>query len=220
MPGIRPSDIPHIYTDGSNLYTRSLAPGRAVYGERLVTQDGVEYRFWNPKKSKLAALILKGCKTFPFATDSTVLYLGAASGTTASHLSDVCTQGMIYCVEIAPRPFRKLMSVSESRENMAPLLTDANRPENYMTVLGRADILYQDIAQRNQAEIFIKNLGLIKEDGFAFLMLKARSIDVTRKPEKVYQSVENELADAGVRILQRVDLAPYERDHAAFLARK
>lgn len=220
MLRIRSSEITHVYTDGSSIYTLNLVPGQAIYGEKLITQDEIEYRLWNPRKSKMAALIHKGCKIFPFTMDSTVLYLGAASGTTASHFSDICTRGMIYCVEISPRPFRKLVSICESRENMMPLLADANRPEDYQGIVGRADILYQDIAQRNQAEIFLKNLGFVKEEGFAFLMLKARSVDVTQRPERVYQAVEEKLSRSGVNIIQSVNLEPYEKDHAAFIAQK
>lgn len=220
MPRIRPSETRHVYTDGTNLYTLNLVPGQAVYGERLVTQNGSEYRVWNPRKSKLSALILKGCKSFPFTSTSNVLYLGAASGTTASHLSDICAQGMIYCVEISPRPFRKLMTVSENRGNMLPLLADANTPRRYQRVIGRVDVLYQDVAQRNQVEILIRNLKLVKEEGFAFLMIKARSIDVTQRPDRIYRDTEEALSSSGVRIIQRTNLEPYEKDHAAFVMQK
>jgi len=220
VPGIRPLGIEHVYTDGPGLFTRNLVPGEAVYGERLKTQDETEYRFWNPRRSKLAALILKGCEVFPFAADSTVLYLGAASGTTASHLSDICSRGVVYCIEISPRPFRKLVSLSESRKNMMPILADANKPESYQAAIGRADIVYQDIAQRNQAGILLKNLGLVRERGYAFLMVKARSVDVTKRPKRVYDAVEDELSRSGVNVLQRVNLDPYEKDHAVLIARK
>ena len=220
MPRIRSAGIEHVYTDGPGLFTRNLVPGEAVYGERLRTQDGSEYRYWNPRRSKLAALILKGCDLFPFTADSTVLYLGAASGTTASHLSDICSRGTIYCVEVSPRPFRKLVSVSESRKNMMPILADANKPEDYRAAVGRADIVYQDVAQRAQAGILLKNLGLVRERGYAFLMVKARSVDVTKRPTRVYDAVEDELLRSGVNILRRVNLDPYEKDHAAFIAQK
>jgi fibrillarin-like pre-rRNA processing protein len=220
VPRIRPSETRHVYTDGTSIYTLNLVPGQAIYGERLVAQDESEYRVWNPRKSKLSALILKGCKSFPFTGTSTVLYLGAASGTTASHLSDICVQGMIYCVEISPRPFRKLMSVSENRENMLPLLADANRPKHYQRIVGKADVLYQDVAQRNQAEILLRNLELVKEEGFAFLMIKARSIDVTQRPDKIYRDTEERLSSSGVRIMQRTNLEPYEKNHAAFVIQK
>lgn len=220
MPRIRSSGIRHVYTDGASIYTLNLVPGRAVYGERLVTQDEIEYRVWNPKKSKLSALILKGCKSFPFTGTSNVLYLGAASGTTASHLSDICARGKIYCVEISPRPFRKLVAVSENRKNMLPILADANMPRHYQRVVGKADVLYQDVAQRNQVEILLRNLELVKEGGFAFLMIKARSVDVTQRPDRIYRDAEERLSSSGVRMIQRTNLEPYERDHAAFVIQK
>lgn len=220
MPRIRSSENRHVYTDGTNIYTLNLVPGRAVYGERLVIQEESEYRVWNPRKSKLSALILKGCKSFPFTDTSAVLYLGAASGTTASHLSDICAQGLIYCVEISPRPFRKLMTVSENRENMLPLLADANKPRHYRRVVGKVDVLYQDVAQRNQVEILVRNLELVKEEGFAFFMIKARSVDVTQRPDRIYRDTEETLSSSGMKIIQRTDLEPYEKDHAAFVIQK
>lgn len=220
MPKIHPTEIPDIFTDGSGLFTVNSVPGEAVYGEKLVMQDGVEYRFWNARKSKLAALVLLGTQVFPFGEKTSVLYLGAASGTTASHLSDVCLHGMIYCVEIAPRPFRKLLSVSEARENMMPILADANNPDKYSGMVGTVDVLYQDIAQKNQAEVMLKNLSLVAKSGYALLMVKSRSIDVTRKPEEVYEDVKKELLDYGITVLETTILEPYERDHASFLTRK
>jgi fibrillarin-like pre-rRNA processing protein len=127
---------------------------------------------------------------------------------------------MIYCVEVAPRPFRKLVMVSESRSNMMPILSDAAKPEDYRAVVGRVDVVYQDVAQRDQAGILAKNLGMLREGGLAILMVKARSIDVTKKPSHVYGLVGEELSRSGLRVLQRVDLTPYEKDHAAFIARK
>src|SRR5690349_24963955 len=71
------------------LGTRSLAPGKIVYGEEVVKAGDEEYRVWDPFRSKLAAAILKGLHEIPFGDKSRVLYLGAASGTTVSHVSDI-----------------------------------------------------------------------------------------------------------------------------------
>jgi fibrillarin-like pre-rRNA processing protein len=206
-----------VYTDGRTIYTRNLVPGQSVYGEKLVASEGVEYRAWNPKRSKLAAFIIKGGKTFPFEGKSTILYLGAATGTTASHLSDIAAQGMIYCVEISSLPFRKLVSLCETRRNMMPLLADANNPEGYEKVLVEVDVLYQDIAQRNQVEIFLKNLKFMKEGGTAYLMVKARSVDVSMDPKAVYESVKHDLKRARLKVVESKDIAPYEKDHMAIV---
>ncbi|MCK4443290.1 MAG: fibrillarin-like rRNA/tRNA 2'-O-methyltransferase [Thermoplasmata archaeon] len=217
MGEVVPHGLPGVFTDGRTLYTINLIPGQSVYGEKLVPHLDVQYRAWNPKRSKLAAFILKGCRTFPFRKDSTVLYLGAATGTTASHLSDIVTEGSIYCVEISPPPFRKLVSLCETRHNMIPILEDANSPETYEHLTGRVDIVYQDIAQRHQVDIFVKNLRLLEEDGTAFFMVKARSIDVSMIPENVYSSVKDDLRRAGLKIVESKELAPYEKDHMAIV---
>lgn len=217
MGEIEPHRMPHIYTDGRTIYTRNLVPGQSVYGEKLVLSEGVEYRAWNPRRSKLAAYILKGCRTFPFDRGSTILYLGAATGTTASHLSDIATQGMIYCVEISSLPFRKLVSLCETRRNMVPLLADANNPEGYQKLIAEVDILYQDIAQRNQVEILRKNMKFLRESGVAFLMVKARSIDVSMDPKDLFESVKSELKQSGLKLVESKNLAPYEKDHMAIV---
>lgn len=214
---IVPHEIPHVFTDGTTLYTENLVPGQSVYGEKLVPHIGIEYRAWNPKRSKLGAFILKGCKTFPFEEKSTILYLGAATGTTSSHLSDIVRDGMVYCVEISPLPFRKLVSLCETRHNMTPLLADANNPEGYEQLVGKVDVLYQDIAQRNQVDIFLKNLRFLEEHGVAYLMVKARSIDVSMDPKDVYSSAKERLQEEGLNVVESSDLAPYEKDHMAIV---
>ncbi|TRZ06205.1 hypothetical protein HGM15179_020902 [Zosterops borbonicus] len=78
------------------LVTRNLVPGESVYGEkRISVEDGdtsVEYRAWNPFRSKLAAAILGGIDQIHIRPGAKVLYLGAASGTTVSHVSDIVGQ--------------------------------------------------------------------------------------------------------------------------------
>ncbi|MGD9962612.1 MAG: fibrillarin-like rRNA/tRNA 2'-O-methyltransferase, partial [Thermoplasmata archaeon] len=120
---------PNVYTTGRTLMTVNAARDRNVYGERLVEFGGVQYRSWDPMRSKLAALMLAGGRDLGLDRSSRVLYLGAASGTTASHVSDVASSGIVYCVEISPRSFRDLVGVCESRGNMIPIMADASRPE-------------------------------------------------------------------------------------------
>ncbi|MEO2241134.1 MAG: fibrillarin-like rRNA/tRNA 2'-O-methyltransferase, partial [Euryarchaeota archaeon] len=56
-----------IFEDGTRKpATENLVPGHQVYGERLVKQDGTEYRVWEPSRSKLAAMIMNGMEHFPF----------------------------------------------------------------------------------------------------------------------------------------------------------
>ncbi len=217
---IRRSDVPHVYTDGARLYTVNLDPGVAVYGERLVAQGGVEYRGWDPRRSKLAALLTKGVGVFPFDRRTDVLYLGAAQGTTVSHVSDICAEGTVYAVEVSRRAFQKLFDVSERRPNVMPILGDAEDPEAYARVVGPVGVLYQDIAQRDQVAIFRKNLRFLRPGGFGLLMLKARSADVTAKPRDMYAKARRDLVAAGLEIVQATELDPYEKDHAAFLVER
>lgn len=217
---IRRSDVPHVYSDGERLYTASLDPGTSVYGERLVRQGEVEYREWNPNRSKLAALLKKGVGLFPFDRRTDVLYLGAAQGTTVSHLSDIVAEGTIYAVEISRRAIQKLLDLSNVRHNVMPILGDAAKPEAYARVVTSVDVVYQDVAQRDQVGIFRKNLRFLRPGGSGILIVKARSVDSGAPPSEVYRQAEKELRAEGLDVLQVADLAPYERDHAACLVEK
>jgi len=209
-----------VLSDARDFFTPNLVPGRDVYGEKLLMSQGREFRRWDPFRSKLAALMHKGCPAWPFKPDSTVLYLGAASGTTCSHISDICSRGRLCCVEISPRVFQKLLDVCSARPNMNPFLGDASRPETYRNLFGAVDVVYQDIAQRDQLPIFLKNLPLMKPDGTAFLMVKARSVDVSASPRDVYTETAKGLGAAGYRVLGSVELNPFEKDHAAIMVRR
>lgn len=204
----------------SKPYTRNLVPDDSTYWEVQRRIGGMEYRYWNPDKSKLAAFLVKGGKTFPFQTDSTVLYLGAASGTTVSHISDLCPEGKIFAVEVAKNPFRELLALAEKRPNVVPILEDANQPDIYCRLVGQVDILYQDISQRNQTEIFMKNLFMLKSGGTGYLMAKARCIDTTSPPAKIFNDCRLDLEGAGLRIAEMTRLEPHEKDHMAFVIEK
>ena len=156
-----------------------------------------------------------GGMAVPFKEDSKVLYLGAASGTTASHVADLVSKGTVYCVEISQRSFRDLVKVCEGRKNMVPILGDATRPEELKFVVESADVVYQDIAQKNQASIFMKAMRSFGADG-GMLSLKARSEDVTRDPAKVFEEARQLLSQGSFKVLDLVDLAPFEKDHTMF----
>ena len=167
---------------------------------------------------KLGAAILNEMQAFPFEEDSKVLYLGASSGTTPSHVSDISKNGLIYCVEFSPKMMRKLADLSQQRKNMIPILDDATKPKNYMNLVQKVDVVYSDVAQPNQAELFMDNTRLyLKEDGIGILMLKARSIDVTKAPKKIFKEEESKLKTHGFKVLEKVKLEPYEKDHIAFV---
>jgi fibrillarin-like pre-rRNA processing protein len=209
--------------DGSQrLATKNLSPGRNVYGERLIKYEGTEYRVWDAFRSKLAGAIFKGLETVPIKPNHSVLYLGAASGTTASHVSDIIGEkGHVYCVEFASRSIRDLVDhVCPYRTNMSPILEDARFPEKYaMFIRGKVDDIYCDIAQPEQAKVLADNAKhFLKESGWVMLAVKAQSIDVTKEPSQVYEQEVRVLKRQGFRIEQVVHLEPYDKAHAMIVA--
>ena len=219
---MKQSNIFEVYEDSrGRIYTINLTPGKQVYGERLVKDGGVEYRDWDPRKSKLAATILRGSPNVGIRKGDVVLYLGAASGTTVSHVSDiVAKEGFVFALDFAPRVVRDLVFVAEERSNIAPLLADANKPETFTGKVSQADIVYQDIAQRNQLDIFLKNVNLfLKNGGYALLAVKARSIDVTKKPKAIFSEIKQRL-EKEITIIDYRTLEPYEVDHCMFVCKK
>ena len=208
--------------DGSQrIATKNLSPGRNVYGERLVEHAGTEFRLWDPFRSKLAAAILKGLKHLPVKLGCEVLYLGAASGTTASHVSDIVgEEGTVFCIEFAPRSIRDLIdNVCRFRVNMMPILADARFPRKYATLVGKVDVIYCDIAQPEQARVLADNAGVfLNEYGWVMLAVKARSIDVTEEPSKIYKKEIKVLEANGFSVSEVIRLEPYDKAHAMVLA--
>ena len=203
------------------LATINVLPGERVYEEKLVETEGVEHRLWNPNRSKLSAAILNGLKSLPIKPGSTVIYLGAASGTTASHVSDIVgEEGVVFAVEHSKKPMENLLILSLRRENMVPLFYDANHPYRYAGLMEKVDVVYQDVAQKNQAEILLKNCELyLKEGGHILLAIKAKSIDSTKKTGDVIASEIAKLK-TDFKILEVIDLEPFEKDHAMVVAEK
>ncbi|MDD5087096.1 MAG: fibrillarin-like rRNA/tRNA 2'-O-methyltransferase [Candidatus Nanoarchaeia archaeon] len=203
------------------LFTVNLAPGKKVYDEQLVKEKNIEYREWNPRKSKLAAAIMKGASQIGIKPGSTVLYLGCASGTTASHVSDIVgKQGFVFALDFAPRVMREMVFVSEQRSNIMPIMANANNTESFEKYVKNADCVFQDIAQKNQAEIFIKNCKkFLKNSGFGLLSVKARSVDVTKKPKKVFEEIRAKIENE-FTIVDYRNLEPFEEDHCMFICKK
>jgi len=185
--------------------------GERVYGEPT---DG-EWRRWDPHRSKLGAMLAKGLDTGLDGGDN-VLYLGAASGTTVGHVADFA--GPTYAVEFAARPMRDLLSVAESRERLFPLLKDARNPETYAHVVEPVDAIIQDVATRGQSRVAVENRQFLRKDGRLVAAIKARSEDVTRDPEDVFEEAIGTLEEA-YEILATERLEPYHDDHLAVIAR-
>ncbi len=204
-----PEGVAHRDIDGER---RLATRGEPVYGEPT---DG-EWRAWDTTRSKLGAMLDRGMDA-GLTAGGTVLYLGAAAGTTVGHVADVA--GPTYAVEFAPRPTRKLVRVAESRGNLFPLLKDAREPETYAHVVeSGVDLLVQDIATRGQAEVALANRRFLAEEGRLALAIKARSEDVTAAPEAVFESTLATLRD-GYDVLERERLDPVHEAHLAVVAR-
>lgn len=201
--------------------TKSFAPGTNVYGEIVMHEDGEEYRLWDVMRSKLCAFMVKDADQIAIRQGSTVLYLGASSGTTVSHVSDIVGEtGFVFAVDFAPRMLRDLVFVAEKRSNIGPIMGDANKPEEYLTLVSEVDVVYQDVAQRNQFEIFVKNCDLfLKPKGFGLLAIKARSMDVTKKPQMLFNEVREQLEKKFTIVDKRI-LDPFQKDHIMFLVKK
>ncbi len=214
-----------VLEEGSKrLGTKNFAPGRPVYGERLIKWKGVEYRVWDAFRSKLAGAIIKGLQTVPIEAGSKVLYLGAASGTTPSHISDIVGEsGHVYCVEFAQRSLRDLVNnVAQFRANISPMLEDARMPEHYaMFISGKVDVIYCDVAQPEQAKLLADNADyFLKPQGWVMLACKSQSIDVTMAPQDVYKQEANILRKRGYDVKEVVELDPYDKAHAMIVAQK
>lgn len=211
-----------IKSEGQNkLATENLVIGNQVYNEKLVLKKGIEYRLWDPFRSKLAASIMNGLEIFPFKEKSSVLYLGASTGTTVSHVSDIVgPQGIIFGVEHASRVARDFLDrVASHRKNIIPIMQDARQPQQYFSVYTKVDVVYVDIAQPDQTDIAITNCKMfLKNEGYLFLVIKTRSIDVTQAPKKMIEKEKNKLKE-NFEIIQVIDLSPYDKDHAMVIAK-
>ncbi len=204
-----------VFKINGKLATINLVPGEDVYGEELAKEKNVEYRIWDFWRSKPAAAVKNGLKILPIEKGMNILYLGIANGTTSSHFSDIIgKEGLIYGVDISERPFRELLPTAEKRGNIIPILANARKPEDYEdTVLGKVDLVYEDVASDDQVQILIRNCEkFLKPKGYTIIAIKSQSIDVTRTPREVYKECLQEL-EKHFEILDKVELDPYEKYH-------
>lgn len=194
--------------------TKNLVPDQKVYNERLVRKDGREYRIWNPFRSKLGAAIIKDLKKLPLSKGTRMLYLGIASGTTASHISDIIgREGVIYGVEFAQRPFRDLVRLSKTRTNIIPILDDARLPDRYSYIGENVDVLYADLAASRQAEVILKNAKrFLKPHGKGLIAIKAKSIDTARPAREVFKSQKKKLSSF-MEVREEIELDPFSKEH-------
>ncbi len=203
---------------GVHLATLNAVPGISVYGERLFTIKGKEYREFSHKRSKIASSILSGLKIPYLKPDSRVLYLGASTGTTVSHLSDILTRGVIFAVEFAARPMRDFLEMASLRNNIIPIHGDARYPEQYADIVDGVDFVFSDVAQPNQSELFLENVrAFLKPNGGAMIAIKSRSISQAKTPDQVFSEQKDYLVKGGLTLERSVNISKYHKDHEVFL---
>ncbi|MGC9209477.1 MAG: fibrillarin-like rRNA/tRNA 2'-O-methyltransferase [Nitrososphaeria archaeon] len=227
MPSLEKSEFENVfwlvYPDRKFLATKNLAPGVSVYGERLVKIDDVEYRVWDPYRSKLSGAIWKGLRTMPIRPGSTVLYLGASTGTTISHVSDIIEmKGVVFGVEVSARVARELLDrVVKYRKNVIPIVEDARYPNRYSSfIFKKVDVVYSDIAQPDATEITLSNsMSYLNRGGFMILIVKARSIDPVAPANVIVEREAKKVENAGFEINEVINLKPYDKEHGLIVAR-
>lgn len=216
--------FPNLFKEQKGKVTRyyiKSESGKSYFDERVFKSSEGTFREVDPSRSKLFASIAKGISQLGLKPDVSVLYLGASHGYTVSFLSDMLENGEIYALDFAPRVMRDMVFISEEKKNIAPIYADAFNTDSFKEFITKPmDIVFMDIAQRNQVEIFLKNCdAFLKEHGFGILALKARSVDVTRKPKDVFKEVRREL-ESVYPVVDYKELEPYEKDHALFVIKK
>lgn len=202
------------------LATPNMNKGATVYNERLFTQSGIEYRTWDAYKSKLAACIQSGMKDIPQLEELRILYLGAATGTTVSHVSDIVgtNNGKILALEFSAKAARRLIQLAKTRSNIIPVVADARHPGEYATIVHAVDFIFQDISQVNQAQIFIDNAkAFLKKGAKAIFIIKAASIDTTKTVEAVTDECVDLVTKAGFTVETVADISKFEKEHRALL---
>jgi len=187
----------------------------AVYGERVVARGRATLRRWEPSRSKLGAALAKGYTERLPRPDEGWLYLGAATGTTASHIADLVGDGgRLYALERSLRPFARLLRLVERYPNLLPIFGDARRPETYAGDVGPVDGLYADIAQPDQVEILLANARVfLAPSASILLVLKTASMGRAAEPRDHLATARRELEDAGVEVVSVLGLEPFHKRH-------
>lgn len=202
------------------LATKNIAPGESVYNEKRVStgtgDEKIEYRTWNPFRSKIAAAIVGGCDNIWIKPGCKVLYLGAASGTTVSHVADIVgPEGAVYAIEFSKRSGRDLINMAKKRTNVVPIIEDARHPQKYRMLVPMVDVIFEDVAQPDQSRILAENAKLfLKNNGHYIISIKANCVDSTKAPDAVFSQEVQKMKEEKLKPLSQMTLEPYERDHA------
>ena len=219
------------------LLTKNLTPGESVYGEKRISVESsaqptalangangdapatkTEYRVWNPFRSKLAAGILGGLDDIFIRPGAKVLYLGAASGTSVSHVADIVgPQGTVFAVEFSHRSGRDLINMATHRTNVIPIIEDARHPLRYRMLVSMVDVIFADVAQPDQARIVGLNAHLyLKVGGGVVVSVKANCIDSTAAPEAVFAREVQKMKEERIKPIEQLTLEPFERGEYSY----
>ena len=210
--------FPKIFLIDKRIVVENPIPGFKPFDEEILKVDKKEFRIWNPERSKAAAAIVRGIKEFPIKENSKVLYLGAAHGYTCSFLSSIVGNGIIYAVEFSERCFNEFLPLCKKYKNINPILADARKPELFSWI-EKVDVVYIDIAQPDEIEIFIRNCKeFLKPKGYGMIAVKSRSIDVTKSPKEIYKEALKKL-EKDFEIIDWKTLDPYEQAHCFIVVR-
>ncbi|KAK6090721.1 hypothetical protein P3W45_000444 [Vairimorpha bombi] len=203
------------------LLTKNMVPGVSVYNEKRVSvtlddNEKIEYRVWNAYRSKLAAGIICGLENVHIKKGSKVLYLGASSGTTVSHVSDIVGDtGIVYAVEFSQRSGRDLVNLAMKRTNIVPIIEDARHPYKYRMIVGSVDTVFADVSQPDQSRIVCINCEyFLKDNGGVVMSIKANCINSALPAETVFADEVNILKKNEIKPKEQVSLEPFEKDHA------
>ncbi len=212
--------FPGVWKKDDKIITRNLVPGDKTYTKNIFSIKGTEYREWNPFKSKACAAIALGLKNFPLKSGLKILYLGVSFGQTATFFSDILgKKGIIYGVEFSERCLTDLNAVAEKRGNIVPILGDARNPDEYGWI-EPVDVIYEDVASDDQAEIMIRNSRhFLKPGGYAMIAIKARSINVVKDPRIVFKE-QIEILKKHFELVEKINIERYEKDHMFVVLKK
>lgn len=212
-----------------NLITCSFCPGKSIYSEKRISainpkshlKEKREFRVWNPYRSKLGASIVNGISNIYIKPGCEILYLGAASGTTVSHVADIVgPTGCVYAVEFASRCVRQLIRMAQTRTNVVPIFSDARKPNTYRLMVPAVDIIFSDVAQPDQTQIVMNNAKhFLKDKGEVLIAIKANCVNSLAEPEEVFNTEKEKLRKKGWQLLSQITLEPYQRHHAMITAR-
>ena len=218
--------------EGKSLWSRNANKGMSVRGERRKRDGRVEWRRWDPFRSKVAAALLltsqEPSELLPGPGD-TCLYLGASSGSTVSHIHDmVCGSdnhhnGQIIAVEISPRMMRDLSTLAGDRNGLIPILSDARDVGSYATVMrDKAHWIHQDLSIADQAENFISIAkSTLREGGVGLFSLKAASERHSDGDDHSrFSSAEKLLEDSELELIERIDISQYQDQHVVFVVKQ